>query len=92
MGTSGLHNILEPAADGIPILIGKNYSKFPEAKALIDLGGVVSVHDSNSCTYQIKTLIEDESIRLQQGAINNQYVLENQGATQKTLRLLNKAL
>lgn len=92
MGTSGLHNILEPAADGIPILIGKNYSKFPEAKALIDLGGVVSVHDSNSCTYQIKTLIEDESIRLQQGAINKQYVLENQGATQKTLRLLNNAL
>jgi 3-deoxy-D-manno-octulosonic-acid transferase len=92
MGTSGLHNILEPAATGIPVVIGKNYSKFPEAKALIDLGGVVSVHDSNSCTHQIKTLVEDEGTRLQQGVINKQYVLENQGATQKTLHLLEKAL
>ena len=31
MGSTGLHNILEPASEGIPIIIGKNYSKFDEA-------------------------------------------------------------
>ncbi|MEM9680372.1 MAG: glycosyltransferase N-terminal domain-containing protein, partial [Bacteroidota bacterium] len=39
-GNTGLHNILEPAVFGIPIIIGKNYSKFPEAKLLIEHKGV----------------------------------------------------
>jgi 3-deoxy-D-manno-octulosonic-acid transferase len=38
-GFSGsLHNILEPAAYGLPILFGPKHSKFPEAQQLIDLG------------------------------------------------------
>ena len=49
MGTSGLHNILEPAAEGVPIVIGKNYDTFPEAKDLIALGGVFSVATADAC-------------------------------------------
>ncbi|MEY2651551.1 MAG: hypothetical protein RLZZ321_644, partial [Bacteroidota bacterium] len=38
-GFSGsLHNILEPAAYGLPILFGPKHGKFPEAQQLIDLG------------------------------------------------------
>ncbi|MEN8899926.1 MAG: glycosyltransferase N-terminal domain-containing protein, partial [Nonlabens sp.] len=43
MGTKGLHNILEAATYGVPVIIGKNYSKFPEASKLEDLGGLFSV-------------------------------------------------
>ena len=43
MGNSGLHNILEPAVFKNPILIGKNYFNFPEAKDLISKNGVISV-------------------------------------------------
>lgn len=92
MGTSGLHNILEPAAEGIPIMIGKNYHKFPEAKALIDLGGVMSVSTADTCTKQLLELIQDDSLRQEKGVINNTFVAQNQGATQHTLNHLKKYL
>ena len=43
MGTTGLHNILEPAVFGVPIIIGKEYSKFPEAFDMIENGGLISI-------------------------------------------------
>ena len=49
MGTSGLHNILEPASEGISVIIGKNYEKYPEAKALVNLGSVVSISAADDC-------------------------------------------
>jgi len=42
-GTAGLHNILEPATFGIPIIIGPNFEKFSEAVALVNSGGCISV-------------------------------------------------
>ncbi|MFM1853717.1 MAG: hypothetical protein RL164_1035 [Bacteroidota bacterium] len=45
-GFSGsLHNILEPAAYGLPILFGPKHGKFPEAQQLIDLGFALEVTD-----------------------------------------------
>lgn len=40
---TGLHNILEPAAFGIPVVFGPKHEKFPEAQALIEAGGGLSV-------------------------------------------------
>ena len=92
MGTSGLHNILEPAADGIPVLIGKNYNKFPEAKALIDLGGVVSISTAEECTQQFLEFMQNKDIRKEKGDINRTFVTQNQGATQHTTNLLTQYL
>ena len=92
MGTSGLHNILEPAAEGVPIIIGKNYSKFPEAKDLIAVGGVVSVANPEDCIEQLSILQENDTLREEKGNANKNYVLTNQGATVKTLGLINQNL
>lgn len=35
---TGLHNILEPASFGVPVLFGPNHRKFPEAKLFIENG------------------------------------------------------
>jgi 3-deoxy-D-manno-octulosonic-acid transferase len=43
---AGLHNILEPAAYGIPILFGPNYNKFEEAKSILKIGGAASIQSS----------------------------------------------
>ena len=43
VGKTGLHNILEPAVFGVPIVIGENHGKFPEARALKTLGGLISI-------------------------------------------------
>ncbi len=92
MGTSGLHNILEPAAEGVPIVIGKNYDTFPEAKDLIALGGVISVATADACSKQLSILQENDALREEKGGTNKNYVRTNQGATAKTLSLLNQHL
>ena len=90
MGTSGLHNILEPAAEGIPIIIGKNYAKFPEAIDLIANGGLHSIASSSDCSKLIQLLISDDTLRNQKGKLNRNKVTQNQGATQKTINVLNQ--
>lgn len=79
-GKTGLHNILEPAVFGIPILIGKNYDKFPEAKTLIDLGGVTSVASSLAFEPVLNALISDKALRKNQGGITTSFVDVNKGA------------
>jgi 3-deoxy-D-manno-octulosonic-acid transferase len=92
MGRSGLHNILEPAAEGIAVVIGKNYQKFPEAKALVDLGGVVSITSADDCTNQVLELMQNDKLRNEKGRVNAAFVAQNQGATEKTISLLNQHL
>ncbi|MCB0399850.1 MAG: 3-deoxy-D-manno-octulosonic acid transferase [Winogradskyella sp.] len=79
-GTTGLHNILEPAVFGIPIIIGKNHHKFPEAKTLIELGGVTSVSSPATFNSKLSSLIIDSSLRKHQGSINKDYIEKNKGA------------
>lgn len=47
---TGLHNILEPAAFGLPVIFGPNHTKFPEAQAFIQEGIGKSI--SNRSTFQ----------------------------------------
>ncbi|WP_299124905.1 glycosyltransferase N-terminal domain-containing protein [uncultured Winogradskyella sp.] len=87
-GSTGLHNILEPAVFGIPILIGKNYEKFPEAKTLINLGGVKSVLSSFELESVLYKLIEDKPKRTAQGLINKNYIDKNKGAVVQILNYI----
>jgi 3-deoxy-D-manno-octulosonic-acid transferase len=87
-GTTGLHNILEPAVFGIPILIGKNYQKFPEAKSLIQLGGVKAVATNQEFENHLNALLKDESLRLKIGTINGNYIKENKGAVNQILDVI----
>ncbi|WP_339753158.1 glycosyltransferase N-terminal domain-containing protein [uncultured Winogradskyella sp.] len=84
-GSTGLHNILEPAVFGIPILIGENHDKFPEAKKLIKIGGLNSVSTSKVFESTINELINNSSIREKQGSINKDYIQKNRGAVLQIL-------
>ena len=44
---SGIHNTLEAAAFGLPIVFGPNYYKFQEAKDMIDLGAAFSIKNGS---------------------------------------------
>ena len=85
MGNTGLHNVLEPAVFGIPVIIGKHYEKFNEAKELVALGGVLSVGDKGALTEVMDNLIGSAEKRKAIGGINKQYIVEKQGATQSFL-------
>ena len=86
MGTTGLHNILEPAVFGVPIIIGKNHEKFPEADQMISEAGVVSISDYEQLEKVLLSLIEDDEKRLVTGKRNAQFIEEHQGAV---VRILN---
>lgn len=80
MGFKGLHNILEPAVFGVPVIIGKNYQKFPEAIQMIENAGVISISNFKELKQILDTLIEDKIERLRLGGLNKSFVEQNKGA------------
>lgn len=83
MGKTGLHNTLEPATFGVPIIIGTNYNNFPEAKQMKAIGGLFSVSNSTELTTIFNDLINSKQKRETAGALNLEYIKENKGAVIK---------
>ncbi|TRW26579.1 3-deoxy-D-manno-octulosonic acid transferase [Flavobacterium zepuense] len=79
-GTAGLHNILEPAAFGVPIIIGPNHQKFPEAVALVQMGGVIAVKDKTGMEDALSSLIYNDDYRWETGHTAGTFVSMNRGA------------
>lgn len=84
----GLHNVLEPAVFGIPVVIGKEYSKFQEAVSLVKRGGVISVSEQKAFNEAAELLFTDEAERKRRGKINRDFVDEKTGATRQILAYL----
>ena len=72
-----LHNTLEAAVYGCPVVFGPNYGKFREAHGLIASGGAYSVKN-----YKIFKETMDNLLQDQQNNVSRPYVLENCGATE----------
>lgn len=81
MGHSGLHNILEPAAFGLPIFIGPIHDKFPEALDLIEQGGVAVVQHSEEIIKLLQQWRENASKFTSMGELNRDYIQRQTGAT-----------
>ncbi|MBC7523772.1 MAG: 3-deoxy-D-manno-octulosonic acid transferase [Flavobacterium sp.] len=84
-GNSGVHNILEPATFGIPIIIGPNYSHFAEVTALVNLNGCISISNQNQLNDALNLLINNSDERAEKGHICSTFVQMNKGATEKIL-------
>ncbi|TDD78922.1 3-deoxy-D-manno-octulosonic acid transferase [Flavobacterium caseinilyticum] len=80
-GNPGVHNILEPATFGVPIVIGPNYSHFAEAIALANLEACVSVNNQKELNEALENLIRNDDIRQEKGHISSTFVQMNKGAT-----------
>ena len=90
MGNTGLHNILEPAVFGAPIIIGKNYQKFPEAFDMIKNKGVKSVSNITELSTELNSLINDPKSRLTTGNQNADFIKKNEGAVIQIMQYLRK--
>jgi 3-deoxy-D-manno-octulosonic-acid transferase len=80
-GNPGVHNILEPATFGVPIVIGPNFSHFAEATALVYLEGCISIANKNELSDAFSNLIRNDDIRHEKGHICSTFVQMNKGAT-----------
>ena len=81
-GNPGVHNILEPATFGVPIVIGSNFSHFAEATALVNMEGCISIANKNELFDAFSNLIDNDDIRHEKGHICSTFVQMNKGATE----------
>lgn len=87
-GTAGLHNILEPAAFGVPVVIGPNHQKFPEAIALAKVGGCLVVNNQEEMECTLGKLVNDDAFRKNAGTIAGSFVSSNRGAIAKIMNFI----
>ena len=87
-GNPGVHNILEPATFGIPIIVGPNFSRFAEAVALVHQEGCVSIANQNELNDAFSNLISNAAIRNEKGHICSTFVHMNKGATNIILKYI----
>jgi 3-deoxy-D-manno-octulosonic-acid transferase len=85
---AGIHNTLEAAAFGKPIFFGPNYSKFQEAKDLINIGAAKNVNNYAELSIQIKELNRSEKLYEERCELARNYVSNNYGASDKIIAYL----
>lgn len=78
---AGIHNVLEPAAHGLPVLFGPKHEKFPEAVALIDIKAGFCIHN-RSTFREVFDLLNDQQMREKSANTAQQFVKKHSGATE----------
>lgn len=81
----GIHNVLEAACWGIPVIFGPNYGKFREAVDLIKCGGAKSFTCFENFSMVFDNWLSDQNEYLKSAENASRYVRENAGATDKIL-------
>jgi 3-deoxy-D-manno-octulosonic-acid transferase len=87
-GNPGIHNILEPATFGIPIVIGPNYSNFAEAVQLVALEGCIVISNSNELKENLDRLLNDNLFFEEKSNICRSYIQDNTGATNTIMNIV----
>ena len=82
---AGIHNLLEAAVWGLPVIFGPNNARFAEAKGLVEAGGGFEIYNYDSFVQTIDSLLADESFLAQSSEAAKRYVSQQSGATRKVL-------
>ena len=88
----GIHNTLEAAAFGKPVIFGPNYNKFEEAKQLIAIGAASSIHNTESFIAAIDQLYLNETNYLAACEKSRQFIASGKGASEKIIAKINALL
>lgn len=87
-----VHNVLEAAVYGVPVLFGPKIENSQEARKLSELGAGIIVRNKKQVYKALRSLFSDEKVRKQKGEISISFVKENLGATEKILKEIYLAL
>lgn len=85
----GIHNTLEAAVYGIPVIFGPKYHKFMEATQLIDSQGAYSIKDYAELKSLLDKFLNDRAFLKETGGKAGHYVTGNSGASDKILHMIN---
>lgn len=89
---TGLHNTMEPAVFGIPIIIGPQFQGFKEAEDLVNEGGIIPISSQDSFDNLMDDLLNNPISIKNIGDINANYINSNQGAADLTMKYISKIL
>src|ERR1043165_8279040 len=91
----GGHNLLEPAASGVPVVTGAHTHNFQaivelmhEAKAIVQLPPLEGCAAGDEVAYAFRKLLENAEERAELGRRARQLVIDNQGAANRTIELI----
>jgi 3-deoxy-D-manno-octulosonic-acid transferase len=77
----GIHNILEAATFGLPVIFGPNYKKFKEAVDLKNTGGAFSIQNFNELESILNKFLGNNHQLSEASAVCKNYVEKNTGST-----------
>ena len=86
-----IHNILEPATFGLPIIFGPNYKKFMEANDLVKLKGAFPIQGCEEFTALLQSFYTNKEKHNSCSEISKRYIIKNSGATSKIIDYLEEA-
>jgi 3-deoxy-D-manno-octulosonic-acid transferase len=87
-GKAGIHNILEPATFGIPIVIAPVFDTFKEAVDLANKNALFIIHNQMEFDQAVQSLSNNKALAKEKGAMCKQYIEANIGATEKVIEYL----
>ncbi len=79
----GIHNVIEPAVYGIPVIFGPKNKNSQEAQAMIEKGCGIVIRNKKEAYKVFRKLLTDNKKRKELGNISGSYVNQNIGATNK---------
>jgi 3-deoxy-D-manno-octulosonic-acid transferase len=81
----GIHNVLEAAVFGIPVVFGPKHGNSHEPLQLVERGGAFVITDSEELYRTVRNLLEDDKARMTAGSRASAFVTAHLGATQRIL-------
>lgn len=88
----GIHNILEAATFGLPVIFGPRHHKFAEARDLLKLGGAFCVGNEDDFDRRMNELLTEPGLLKQAGEVCSRYVDSKRGATNIIYNYLRKEI
>ncbi len=87
-----IHNVLEAAVYGVPVLFGPKIENSQETQKLLKRGGGILIMDKRDAFKQLRSIFRDDNLRKGKGKISKDFVKENLGATDKILNEIHKVI
>jgi 3-deoxy-D-manno-octulosonic-acid transferase len=89
----GGHNLLEPAALGVPVITGLyNANSGDIARLLLEMGGAVQVADAPALTEALRRFFADPDLRQRMGGAGREFVEQHRGSVARLLKLIEPLL
>ena len=87
-GADGVHNVLEAAVYGKPVVFGPEYTKYAEAIGLVESGGGIPIQNALELESILTQLWEQEEVLNAKGLAANNFVYAHAGASKKIIQFI----